>query len=484
MRTLLSIILSTLMLIAGCHRDDPSAARTGASPGSPNESVEAAAQPSADEARGIAKDAYIWGFPIVENYKTLYQQALDEGGSNFRAPFNTIGSLANVATPQDTAIITPKSDTPYSFLWMDLRAEPLILSIPSMGKERYFSVQLIDLYTFNFAYINQAVTKGKAGTYLIAGPGWAGDTPKGVDQVFRSQTPIAYGLFRTQLISAADLDSVKRLQAQYMVQPLSAFSGMPAPAAAPPLNLPAYDARKANGVGFFDYLAALLPYAPMTEEESPLRDRLARIGIVPGEPFDETALSPAMRKALLDGIDDANRELETFTATQVNTEKVSSADLFGTREHLKGNALYRFAGTKLGIYGNSASEADYQSYFVDAKGQPLDASKHDYVLRFPKGGLPPTNAFWSITMYDGKSKLLVDNPMNRYLINSPMLKSLRRDADEGITLYLQSASPGEGKETNWLPAPSGPFYIVLRNYSPKAEVIERSWKRPPLKAAR
>lgn len=484
MRTLV-ILLSVLVIVAGCHRDDATpSAQVAAVPESPDRSRAGTAEPTVDEARAIAKDAYIWGFPIVENYKTLYQQALDERGSNFHAPLNSIGSSASAATPKDTAIITPNSDTPYSFLWMDLRAEPVVLSIPEIGTDRYFSVQLIDLYTFNFAYINQAVTHGKAGTYLIAGPGWTGDTPKGVDQVFRSETPIAYGLFRTQLISPGDLDNVRRLQGQYKVQPLSAFIGKPAPAAQPPLNLPAYDAQKANGIGFFGYLAALLPYAPMTGEEASLRDRLARIGVVPGKPFDEAALSPAMRKALLDGIDDANKELANFTATQINTDKVSSADLFGTREQLKGNALYRFAGAKLGIYGNSASEADYQSYFVDAKGQPLDGSKHDYVLRFPKDGLPPTNAFWSITMYDGKSKLLVDNPLNRYLINSPMLKGLRRDTDNGITLYLQSASPGKDKEANWLPAPSGPFYVILRNYSPKAEVIDHSWKRPPLEVAR
>jgi len=485
MRIPIAILLPALMLFGACGRDNSEAstvARAATEPAA--EATGATALPTPEEARAIAKDAYIWGFPIVENYKTLYQQALDGGGSNFHAPLNRIGNLASVATPKDTAIITPNSDTPYSFLWMDLRAEPLVLSIPAMGADRYFSVQLIDLYTFNFAYINASVTHGKAGTYLIAGPDWTGDTPKGVDKVFRSQTPIAYGLFRTQLVSVDDLDNVKRLQAQYKVQPLSAFSGAPAPAAPPALNLPPYDAGKANGVGFFNYLAALLPYAPMTGDETSLRDRLAKIGVVPGKPFDEAALSPAMRKALTDGIADANKELENFTATQVNTDKVSSADLFGTREHLKGNALYRFAGAKLGIYGNSASEADYQSYFVDAKGQPLDGSVHDYVLRFPKGGLPPTNAFWSITMYDGKSKLLVDNALNRYLINSPMLKGLRRDADGGITIHLQHASPGKGKESNWLPAPSGPFYVVLRNYSPKAEVIDRTWKRPALEVVR
>lgn len=478
----MSACAALCVALSACNRQPPAepASASSAPPATPA----VTGDPALEQARATAKDAYIWGFPLVENYKTLYQQAIDKGGPNFRAELNQIGSLASVATPQDTAIITPNSDTPYSFLWMDLRAEPLVVSIPAMGDKRYFSVQLVDLYTFNFDYVNQAVTKGKAGNFLIAGPDWKGETPQGIDKVFRSETPFAYGLFRTQLFDPKDLDNVKRLQAQYKVQPLSAFAGTPAPPPAPSVPFPPYDATKADGLGFFSYLAFLLPYAPLNAEEAPLRDRLAKIGVVPGKPFDEASLSPAMRQALLDGIADANKELENFIATKVTTAQVSSADLFGTRAHLKGNTLYRFAGAKQGIYGNSASEADYQAYYVDAKGEPLDGGKHDYVLRFPKGELPPTHAFWSLTMYDGKTKLLVDNPLDRYLINSSMLASLKPEADGSITLYIQNASPGKEKESNWLPAPSAPFYLVLRNYSPKEEVVDHSWQRPLMEVTR
>jgi len=450
------------------------------------ESTSPAAQtstPTPAEVRAIAKEAYIWGFPMVESYKTLHAQALQPGGPDFRAPLNTIGSLANVATPKDTAIITPNSDTPYSFLWLDLRAEPQVLSIPKIDAKRYFSVQLIDMYTQNFDYINAATTHGNAGHYLVAGPDWKGETPKDVDKVLRSETQFAYALYRTQLFRPDDLDNVRRLQAQYKVQPLSAFLGTPPPAKAPAVDFPPYDAKTANGLGFFSYLNFLLQFAPTQPSEVALRERFAKIGIVPGKPFDEASLSPENKQALLDGIADANQALETFKTTKINTQQVTSAELFGSRAFLKDNYLYRFAGAKLGIFGNSGSEADYQSYFVDAQGQPLDASKHDYVLTFAKDKLPPTNAFWSITMYDGKTQLLVDNPRNRYLINSPMLPSLKRDADGGLTLYLQHASPGKDKESNWLPAPDGPFYAILRNYSPASAVVDRSWKRPDLQAA-
>ncbi len=432
------------------------------------------------EARAIAKEAYVWGFPMVESYKTLYAQAIDKSGSNYRAPINQLGSSANVFTASDTAIVTPNSDTPYSMIWMDLRAEPLVLTIPRIAKDRYFSVQLIDLYTQNFNYISAGTTGKEGGNYMVAGPDWKGATPPGIKQVFRSETDIAYGIYRTQLFNDKDIDAVRKLQSEYIVQPLSAFLKKPPPAAAPRIDYPPYDETRANDLGFFSYLNFLLQFAPVQPSEVALRARFAKIGIGPGKPFDADKLSPDMRRALTDGIKDANAEVEDFKKTKINTKQISSADLFGSRAFLKNNYLYRYVGAKMGIFGNSGSEADYSAYFVDADNQPLDASKHAYVLHFAKGALPPTKAFWSLTMYDGKSQLLVDNPIHRYLINSPMLPSIRRDADGGITLYIQHASPGKDKESNWLPAPDGPFYAMFRNYDPGDAVIHRTWIRPEM----
>ncbi|MGT2433691.1 DUF1214 domain-containing protein [Cupriavidus basilensis] len=188
-----------------------------------------------------------------------------------------------------------------------------------------------------------------------------------------------------------------------------------------------------------------------------------------------------MQKALADGIADGKAEFAQFKKTKVDTSEVSSGDFFGTRAHLKNNYLFRYTGAALGIFGNSADEANYPAYFVDADGQPLDASTRRYVMHFDKDGLPPANAFWSLTMYDGNSKLLVDNPLNRYLLNSRMLGRLQRDADGGLTFYVQHDSPGKAKESNWLPAPAGPFYAIMRIYMPKPEVASGQWQRPPLK---
>ncbi len=178
---------------------------------------------STSEARSIAKDAYIYGFPMVESYKTLYGQAVDPGGPNFKAPFNQIGNTANVFTPKDTAIITPNSDTPYSFVWMDLRAEPIVLTLPAIEESRYYSVQLIDLYTQNFAYLGKRTTGSNGGNFMIAGPNWKGETPVGIAAVMPCETEFAYALYRTQLFGADDIENVKKIQGGYRVQPLSAF---------------------------------------------------------------------------------------------------------------------------------------------------------------------------------------------------------------------------------------------------------------------
>ncbi len=180
---------------------------------------------------------------------------------------------------------------------------------------------------------------------------------------------------------------------------------------------------------------------------------------------------------------EAWQALEQFKQTELDSGKVTSGDIFGTREYLKNNYLYRKAAAVLGIYGNSRPEAMYPVYSLDAPGEKLDASTNRYVLRFAPGQLPPVHAFWSLTMYEMPSSLLVANPLNRYLINSPMLPDLKRDADGGLTLYVQHESPGKDRESNWLPAPNGPFMAVLRLYWPKDAALNGKWKKPPLERA-
>lgn len=434
------------------------------------------------EARAIAKEAYIYANPMVDGYRIQYAYFVDQANPEYKAPWNRIRNIARVYTPDDKAVQTPNSDTPYSMAGLDLRAEPIVLTVPPMEKARYFSIQLVDLYTHNFDYIGSRTTGNGGGNYLIAGPGWNGKTPKGVDKVFRSETALAIAVYRTQLFNPADLDNVKKVQAGYKVQPLSAFLGQPAPKPAPAIDFvkPLTPAEVKTSLKVFRDLNFLLQFCPTHPSEKALMARFAKIGVGAGRTFDAGTLSPDMKAALEGGIADAWAEFAGFKKNRLDTGKVTSGDLFGTRAYLKNNYLYRMAAAVLGIFGNSKQEAMYPFYTVDGDGRKLDGGNR-YTLRFAPGQLPPVNAFWSLTMYEMPASLLVANPLNRYLLNSPMLPQFKRDADGGITLYIQNASPGTDKEANWLPAPKGPFVAVMRLYWPKPEATEGKWAAPALK---
>ncbi len=434
------------------------------------------------EARAIAKEAYIYGFPMVDNYRIQYAYYVDRNNPEFKAPWNEIRNLARVYTPEDRAVQTANSDTPYSMLGLDLRTEPIVLTVPAIEKGRYFSVQLIDLYTHNFAYLGSRATGNEGGSFLLAGPRWSGTKPEGVTEVIRVETDLALAVYRTQLFNPGDLENVKKVQAGYQVRTLSQFLGKPAPAAAPEIKFlkPLTPEQQKTSLEFFNLLNFVLQFCPTHPSEKDLMARFARIGIGAGKTFDTAKLSPDLKKAIEDGMADAWKALAEFKKAKMDTGEVPSGDMFGTREYLKNNYLYRMAAAVLGIYGNSKAEAMYPIYAVDADGTNLDGSNNRYALRFAPGQLPPANAFWSLTMYELPSSLLVANQLNRYLINSPMLPDLKQDADGGLTLYVQHESPGKDKETNWLPAPKGPFFMAMRLYWPKPEALEGKWKQPPL----
>jgi hypothetical protein len=442
-----------------------------------------AADPTPEQIRAIAKEAYIYGYPMVDGYRVQYTYFVDTAHPNYKCPWNQINNNARVNTPQDRTVQTPNSDTPYSQLGLDLRAEPYVLTVPSMEKERYFSVQLIDLYTHNFAYIGTRTTGNGGGSFLLAGPGWQDEKPEGITQVIQAETETIYAIFRTQLFNPADIENVKQLQAGYQVRPLSAFLGRPAPAAAPEIDWekPLKTEDQAKSLEVFNLTSFILQFCPVHESEKDLRARFASIGIAPGQKLDFATMPEATRAAYAEGMADAWRD---FAELQKKADRgeLTSADAFGTRDELKNNYLLRWAGAVLGIYGNTAAEAIYPLYFVDADQQPLDASARSYTLRFEPGKLPPVNAFWSVTMYDLPDRFLVANPLDRYLINSPMLPQLTKDADGGLTLYIQHESPGPDKETNWLPAPKGPFFMSMRLYYPKPEALSGQWHEPEVRA--
>ena len=435
-----------------------------------------------DQVRSIAKEAYVYGFPVVDNYRVLYSYLGNPQSPEFMGDWNVVHSTARVYTPADTTVQTPNSDTPYSMLGLDLRAEPLVLTIPAIEEGRYYSVQMVDSYTFNFAYIGTRTTGNGGGTYMVAGPDWSGETPDGIDTVFNSETQTVLAIYRTQLFNPSDLDNVKEIQAGYKAEPLSSFLGTEAPEAVPPITwtTPVSAQAERTSLEFFNILNAALGWAPVVPSERELRARFARIGVEAGKTFDPDALSQDMQDSIKAGMADAWAALDSLKKNEIATGKVTSGDLFGTRDYLDNNYLYRMAGAELGIYGNSKQEAMYPIYSVDANGDPLDGSKASYRLHFADGDGPPVKAFASLTMYELPQSRLYANSIDRYLINSPMLPDLVKDEDGGITIYVQHESPGGDKQANWLPAPAGPFMMVLRLYLPGPAALDGSWTAPPL----
>jgi hypothetical protein len=436
--------------------------------------------PGVFETKDIAESAYIYGFPMIGNYKALYEFTIDKNSGQYKAPFNQVASDARVFTPKDTTVITPNSDTPYSLLEMDLRAEPLVLCVPEVEKGRYYSVQLVDMYTFNVGYIGSRATGNGAGCYMVAGPGWKGATPAGVAKVFSFDTEFGLAIYRTQLFNPADIDNVKQVQAGYKVQPLSQFLGQPAPVAAPDPKWPPFS-ESAFKTDVFFYLTFLLQFCPTVPQEATLRQRFAEIDVAPGRRFDFEKLPLEDKAAVGFGIRDGFEKIKDRRAnlgTEVNGWRITKGP--GDRAAYRGDWLTRAAVALAGIYANDPVEALYPIAYNDAKGDTLDASKHRYTITFPAGQYPPVNAFWSVTMYDGKTQLLIDNPIDRYLINSPMLPQLKKNRDGSLTIYVQKDSPGKGQESNWLPAPNGEFYMVMRLYWPKQAALDGEWQPTPV----
>ena len=426
-------------LVAGCGKKDDAIAKAE------KNDVD---KPRVVAIKDTAEQAYIYAFPMLMNYGVMHAYFIDRNSGQFKAPFNTIYNEARVFTPKDTAIVTPNSDTPYSFVGLDLRAEPVVLCMPKIDKKRYYDVQLVDMYTFNYGYMGSRTTGNDAGCYMVAGPGWKGEAPTGINKVFRSETQFGLVGYRTQLFGPNDIDNVRRIQAGYKVQTLSRFENKPAPPPAPAIDWPSFT-KEDMKTPFAKYLNFLLQFAPPVEEEKALRAKFATIGIEAGKPFDFDKLSDVhkaeMALAIKEGYDAIDKKRNNFGKV-VNGWLVGS--LLGDRAFFHGDYLARAAGALAGIYGNSAEEAVYPLGKTDSKGEALDGARHDYTLTFAKDQFPPVNAFWSVTMYDGKTQLLIDNPINRYLINSPMLPQMKKNPDGSLTLYIQKrfSRQGEGVE--------------------------------------
>ncbi len=438
-----------------------------------------------DSPRARAEEAYVFAFPILEQYKMLFAMALFEGSGAYEAPLNVLNRGANLLGPEYTLIVRPNNDTFYGGAWLDLRAEPMVLSVPAVSLDRYDAFQLIDLYTHNFDYVGSRATGSEAGKYLIAGPRWTGEAPDGIDGVIRSETELVMALVRTAVFGADDVDDAVAVQEGYGVVPLSTFTGETAPPAAPEIVLPPYNPEQARSAGFITYVNALLPYFELHPSEIEMWQRFEAIGIGADEPFELESLDPDVREAIDAGVAAA---LERIKAEALSLGRVENGwtlieSSFGTREAVQGRYLRRAGAAFFGLWGNTLDEAYYPSADLDADGEPLDGSQHNYVLHFAADELPPARAFWSVSMYRLPEQHFIHNPIDRYTIGD-RTEGLRYGEDGSLTVYIQKDSPDADRESNWLPAHDGPFSFTMRIYWPDPDALDPLYVPPAIEKAR
>jgi hypothetical protein len=432
-----------------------------------------------EEAKAIAEEAYIYAFPMLDNYKMLFVQAVWEKSPAYEVPFNQLKNKAVLLGPEYTTIVRPNNDTFYSMVWLDLRSEPMVISVPAITDKRYYSFQLIDLYTHNFDYIGTRKTGFGAGSYVIAGPDWNGEKPDGIARVIQSECNFAVALGRTQVYSPDDVENAKKVMAGYKAQSLSEFLGTEAPAASAPLDFPVFSPEKVKSVEFITYLNFILGQVKPHPGEAALLKKFSKIGIGPNTPFDAEQLDPKMKKAIEEGIAGALVKIEAETqklgARKNGWMQISGA--FGDRKAMQGKYLTRAAAAMFGLWGNDLEEAFYPETSSDADGEALDGSKHAYFLHFDKDEIPPVKGFWSLSMYKLPEQLFIENSINRYVISSAT-KGLKYNKDGSLDVYIQKDSPGKDKESNWLPAHDGLFSLQARLYWPNPDMLDPLYVMP------
>jgi hypothetical protein len=436
---------------------------------------------SADELSARAEEAYIYAFPMLMGYRYFFASFIAEVAPTFRVPINTLSSDAEALDHRFKDVISPNADTPYSFAGLDLRSEPMVLSVPEV-EDRYYVFQFEDLLGFNAHYVGTRATGTAAGSYVLAGPGWHGEVPDGMDDVLRFETDIVLPIGRTQLLGPDDVDRLAAVQSGYLLRPLSEVAGTPAPPAAPDIGWPGWDDAASRDERFIGYLSFLLGFCqPIHSDDRELLERMRGIGVEPGVFVDADASPQETRDALAAGVASARAKMAEVVRTMPSYPAGwTNTDCFGTREFFDGDYLLRAAGAQMGWGGNDRIEAFYPMLDEDADGDKFDGSAYAYTLSWKTD--PPCDAFWSVTMYDkaydGTAGYLVENPIGRYLINSTT-EGLVRGDDGSLTMYIRHERPeSAAAAANWLPAPAEPFYLILRIYSPTEEALDGTWEPP------
>lgn len=420
---------------------------------------------SLDEISATSKEAYIYAYAMLENYRNMYKQVVDKQSASYIGGFNKFRHYPSIHTKHDNNDFN--NDVSYSWAWLDLRAEPYILSVPEVLPDRYYLAQCFDLFSHNFTCIGTRNTGFKPGKYLFYRLGWQGTLPHGITNSFPCESDLIGIRIQTAIEGEEDTPYVKAIQARYCIQSLSNFLGKPAQSPLRSIHFPAYNRNKAYSHDFIGYLNFLLGFCQTPHlSEVDLMQRFSRIGIGTNIPWKAAEVKPAFLCAINDGIEEAKAEIQQ-SLFQVDVGKGVAI----TRESINNNYMKRTTAAIKGLYTIPDEELWYSSF--------VGNGTYNYTLYFPAGHLPPAKFFWSITIYTLPEELLVDNPIKRYSIGD-RTRGLHYGADGSLMLYIQSQSPGKKHESNWLPAPSGDFRLAQCVYGPGLPVLKGNWKFPLL----
>lgn len=469
-RTTLICLCLFVLSLAGCRRD-------GAAEADQRPTERPPAEVSAQDARDIARDAWIFGLPLVYIGTQIDVTTHVAKPDATRAPINQFVHYREFPDPANKTIVGLNVDTLYSLAQVDLSREPLVLSVPPMG-DRFWIMQIVDAWNNVPHAPGSRTLGGKGGDFALVGPGWTGTLPKGVTEL-RVPTNLLTVAGRTYTAGPQDYAAVHAIQDKYKLVPLSQWGKAYAPPEEVALKKDVVDTPVPKQVlamtpqEFFGRLNALMAANPPYAEDAPMLERIAKIGIAPGKAFDMASFTPEVRKAIEEGVAEGVKLMKgTPLGKDVNGWRIA-LDLghYGTQYP------YRAAWTFYGVGGNLAEDAVYPVAEVQADGQPLKGEEK-YILHFNKDQVPPVDAFWSVTLYD-KDSYLVPNAISRFALGD---RSGMKFGDDGsLTVYIQHDSPGKDKESNWLPSPKeGAFKLAMRLYAPKQAVADGTWSPPPV----
>jgi hypothetical protein len=447
---------------------------------------------SSNKSQDIATLAYIWGFPLVTMKRQFdFMTSPNVPPGPGRGPANANNCARELTNASFTDVVSPNTDTLYCQTQFDLKKEPIVLIVPPIAADRYYTFQFLDAYTNDYAYVGTRATGSTGGTYLVVGPDWNGQVPQGMTKIW-TPTNLAWIIQRTLVKGPADIPNVHAIQDKIIMKPLSAFQGKAA-ATPQPATTTAANASSSSkqvpiapkpqliaptGIKIYDEISQAMIGNPLNPPDPILLTKLASIGIGPGKtPLSEA--NDTIKAALQTGITEGQKLIDAKVpnlGANINGWRVAGAvGVYGT------DYLFRAAITQFGLGANIAQEALYPSIFTDSEGKPLSGA-NKYTIHFAPGQTPPVNAFWSITMYNNKS-LFVDNPINRYNVGQ-YTEGLKNNTDGSLDIYIQNANPGKDKESNWLPAPatsvSDIFKLVLRMYLPQQQILNGTWTYPPV----